>query len=90
MPDKERLVDLTAALRTWAFREGITPKQFQQAMGYQYYSHAWTLVARNGKGHFSDKAWGRFIWAYGLSAFRELIKIANTEMEQGHAEVRGE
>lgn len=79
------LIDLTPALRTWAFREGITPKQFQKSMGYQFYSHAWNVVARNGKGKFSDQAWGRFIWAYGLGAFRELVRIANEDVENGHA-----
>lgn len=90
MPEPTELVDLTPALRTWAFREGITPKHFQLAMGYAYYAHAWNVVARTGEGKFSHEAWGRFIHAYGLCSFRELLKIADTDMEKGHAKVQGE
>jgi len=80
----EELIDLTPALRTWAFTNDITPKEFQKRMGYQFYSHAWNVVARKGNGKFSDKAWGRFIWAFGIGAFREVIKIANLDLETGH------
>jgi len=85
MREQSELIDLTPALRTWAFRNGITPKEFQKRMGYKFYSHAWNVVSKNGKGIFSDKAWGRFIWGYGLPAFLELAAIAKADMEQSHA-----
>lgn len=80
----EDLIDLTPALRTWAFRNAIRPKDFQERMGYGFYAHAWNVVSPKGKGKFSDKAWGRFIWAYGKDAFLELIRIAGESVEAGH------
>lgn len=89
MPDnkKNEPVDLTQALRTWAFRNGITPDEYKKRMGYRFYSHAWNVIARNGSGNFSHRAWGLFIWGFGIESFRELLKIAGVEKAGNDAEV---
>lgn len=83
MPEID-IIDLTPALRTWAYREGVTPTIFRKRMGFSSYDHAYRLVHRNGTRKFSDKAWGRFIWAFGMGPFREIIEIAKADLENPH------
>lgn len=83
MPEN-KIVDLTPALRTWAFRNSISPGDFRNKMGFSSYDHAYRMIARNGNHNFTHAAWGRFIWAYGLEKFGEVLKIAGVELERGH------
>lgn len=77
----EQIVDLSDALRTWIYKNGITVRDFSEVMGYTY-SHAWGLSARKGARKFTTASWGRFIVAYGLAAFREVCSLAKVDLEK--------
>lgn len=75
MPDP---IDLTKALRTWAFRKNIKPAEFRDRMDWSY-QYAWNVISPRGKHTFRHEAWGRFIHAYGLCSLEELFRIAGVD-----------
>lgn len=65
------------ALGIWAKRNNITPRQFEEKMGWRY-NHAFNVL--RGKYPFSPEAWGKFIKAFGVEAFQEVARIAKVEL----------
>ena len=67
---------MSKALGVWAKRKNITPREFEERMGWRY-NHAFNVL--RGKYPFSPAAWGNFIRAFGLEAFLEIAKLAKVE-----------
>ena len=76
MPDQS--IDLTKGLRTWAEQNEVTPAQFAEKTGYKY-SYAWDLL--RGRGTFTQESLGRFVFAYGLEAVADVLRLAGAKDE---------
>lgn len=82
MPEE---INLTPALRTWAYKNGIKGSEFRRRMKFSSSDHAYRMMNRNGTHDFTQAAWGRFIAGFGLKAFQELLQIAGVKLEDWSA-----
>jgi hypothetical protein len=64
---------LKTALNEWVKKHNLTIVMFSEKMGYTY-THAWSLL--RGRVDFTTEVFGRFVFAYGIDAGQELMKLA--------------
>jgi len=76
---KDQDAEMGKALGVWMKRRNIRVVDLQKKMGWSY-QYSWHVARGNQK--FSRAAYGTFIMAFGVDAFREVARIAGVNLDK--------